>query len=229
VFELYHVAHAYSGAAQPALMDVTLRIDRGAFVVVAGASGAGKSSLLRLLAGAEVASAGQVLFHGKNLGRLRGGELLRVRRSMASVFQDFRLLPSLTVMQNVTLALEVRGLAHKTCVSRAMQALAEVGVAHKAAVRPSELSGGEQQRVAIARALVSEPAVLLCDEPTGNLDQHHATFIAQRLTDAHIRGSTVVVATHEPELFAGGQRRLVTLHGGRVSHDVVGFGGAGVT
>jgi cell division transport system ATP-binding protein len=226
VFELYHVAHAYPGAPQPALADITLRVGRGAFVVIAGPSGAGKSSLLRLLSGAEVATSGQVLWQGRNLGLMRGRSLLQARRSMGSVFQDFRLLATLSVLDNVALALEVRGLHRRACMGRAMQALADVGIAHKASSQPAQLSGGEQQRVAIARALVTDPLVLLCDEPTGNLDEEHATFIAKRLSDAHMRGCTVVVATHEPTLFAGGQRQLLTLQSGRVVQDVRGFGAA---
>jgi cell division transport system ATP-binding protein len=217
MFDLYHVHHAYPGTTAMALSDVTLRIERGEFVVVSGPSGAGKSTLLRLLSGNHAAEQGQVLYDGKNLGRLHARELVMVRRKLACVFQDHRLLPHMCVLDNVVLALEVRGSASSLRVARAMQALVDVGLAHKAHALPLSLSGGEQQRVAVARALVGEPVALLCDEPTGNLDDDHAQGVAELLARAHQRGTTVVVTTHEPQRFHSATR-TIQLVAGKVAH-----------
>jgi len=224
VIELYHVGKTYPGTERPALDDVNLRIDKGEFVVLAGASGAGKSTLLRLLFCAERASSGQVILHGKNLARLPRRDAARVRRSVGVVFQDFKLLPELSVLDNVALALEVQGRPRDEIVRRSFAVLTGVGLAHKTHHAAAALSGGEQQRVAIARALVVDPVLLLCDEPTGNLDAERARAVVELLATAHVRGTTVVVATHDPALLAGARRRVVTLDGGRVVHDAPAAG-----
>jgi cell division transport system ATP-binding protein len=224
VIELYHVAKTYPGSDRPALDDVNLRVDKGEFVLLAGASGAGKSTLLRLLFCAERASSGQVLLLGRNLARLRRGDEARLRRSIGVVFQDFKLLPELTVLDNVALALEVQGRSRAEIVRRSLTVLTEVGLAHKTHMPAATLSGGEQQRVAIARALVVEPVLLLCDEPTGNLDAERAREVMELLGTAHVRGTTVVIATHDPAVLTGGRRRVITLAGGRVVHDAPAFG-----
>ena len=216
MIELYHVGKVYSGAERPALDDVNLSIAKGEFVVLAGASGAGKSTLLRLLFCAEHASTGQVLLQGKNLARLSRNETARVRRTIGVVFQDFKLLPALSVLDNVALALEVQGRRRDDVVRRCLTVLKEVGLSHKTHQPTAALSGGEQQRVAIARALVVEPAVLLCDEPTGNLDAERAREVMELLMTAHVRGTTVVVATHDRELIRRVGRRSITLDHGKV-------------
>jgi len=223
VIELYHVGKVYPGADRPALDDVNLKIDKGEFVVFAGASGAGKSTLLRLLFCAEFATTGQVILQGRNLARLGRGEVARARRTIGVVFQDFKLLGQLTVLDNVALALEVQGKARDDIVRRCVQVLKEVGLSHKTHHPAASLSGGEQQRVAIARALVVEPAVLLCDEPTGNLDAERAREVVELLQTAHVRGTTVVVATHDPALLSGGRRRIISIDQGRVTHDAPAF------
>lgn len=223
MIELFHVGKTYPDGERAALHDVNLTIAKGEFVVLAGPSGAGKSTLLRLLFCAEQASSGQVLLMGKNLARLKRGETARVRRTVGVVFQDFKLLPNLSVLDNVALALEVQGRSTDDIVRKCMTVLSEVGLAHKTHQAAASLSGGEQQRVAIARALVVEPAVLLCDEPTGNLDAERAREVIELLMTAHIRGTTVVVATHDPALLSAGRRRVVVLEGGRVVHDAPAF------
>ncbi len=228
MIELYHVAKRYPGADRPALADVNLTIDKGEFVVLAGASGAGKSTLLRLLFCAEQPSSGQVILQGRNLARLKRGDIARVRRSIGVVFQDFKLLPTLTVLDNIALALEVQGKPRDDIVRRCLSVLKEVGLSHKTHQPAAALSGGEQQRVAIARALVVEPAVLLCDEPTGNLDAERAREVIELLVTAHVRGTTVIVATHDPALLSGGRRRVVVLDQGCVTHDAPAFGDASV-
>jgi cell division transport system ATP-binding protein len=139
------------------------------------------------------------------------------------VFQDFKLLPAMSVFDNVALALEVQGRSSDDIVRRTLNVLAEVGLAHKTHQPAASLSGGEQQRVAIARALVVEPALLLCDEPTGNLDAERAKEVIDLLMTAHVRGTTVIVATHDPALLSAGRRRVVVLEGGRVVHNAPAF------
>jgi cell division transport system ATP-binding protein len=223
MLELFHVTKRYDGTDRPALEDVNLRVDKGEFVLLAGPSGAGKSTLLRLLFCAETASAGQVLMNGKNLARLKPRQIPHVRRSIGVVFQDFKLLPELTVLENVAVALEVQGRPAADVKRRASAVLSQLGLGHKLNQRAMHLSGGEQQRVAIARALVVEPALLLCDEPTGNLDADRAKDILDLLVTAHIRGTTVLVATHDPHLLESGRRRVVRLEDGRVISDVPAF------
>jgi cell division transport system ATP-binding protein len=227
VIELYHVAKTYPGTERPALDDVNLRVDKGEFVLLAGASGAGKSTLLRLLFCAERATSGQVLLLGRNLARLGRGDEARLRRSVGVVFQDFKLLPTMSVLDNVALALEVQGRPRAEIVRRSLTVLTHVGLAHKTQMPAAALSGGEQQRVAIARALVVDPLLLLCDEPTGNLDADRAREVMDLLATAHVRGTTVVVATHDPAVLAGARRRVVTLGAGRIVHDAPAFGELG--
>ncbi len=221
---MHHVGKRYPGTERPALDDVNLHIDRGEFVLLAGPSGAGKSTLLRLLFCAEKASTGQVILQGRNLSRLGRGDVAALRRTIGVVFQDFKLLPEMSVFDNVALALEVQGRPREEIVRRVMSALMGVGLAPKRHQKAAALSGGEQQRAAIARALVLEPLLLLCDEPTGNLDADRAREVMEHLTTAHVRGTTVVVATHDPAVLVGARRRVLTLDGGRVVHDAPAFG-----
>ena len=216
MIELYHVSKQYPGADAPALDDVNLKIHKGEFCLLSGPSGAGKSTLLRLLFCAEHATDGQVLLNGKNVARLSSSQVPAVRRSIGVVFQDFKLLGERTVLENVALALEVQGRSSVEIRARATKMLQEVGLGHKLHQRANLLSGGEQQRVAIARALVTDPLILLCDEPTGNLDDERAKDILALLVTAHVRGTTILVATHDPALFGGDRRRLIELAGGRV-------------
>ncbi len=226
MIELFHVTKRYEGTERPALDDVNLEIHKGELCFLAGPSGAGKSTLLRLLFCAETASSGQVILNGKNLARLKARQIPRVRRNTGVVFQDFKLLPDATVFDNIALALEVQARPVEEVRLRTVAVLEQVGLRHKLHQQAKNLSGGEQQRVAIARALVPEPAVLLCDEPTGNLDPERARDILELLMTAHVRGTTVVVATHDPQLLATGRCRLVRLEDGKVKSDVPAFGDA---
>ncbi|MEW5849893.1 MAG: cell division ATP-binding protein FtsE [Myxococcota bacterium] len=216
MIELYHVSKVYGRAELPALDDVNLRVDKGEFVFLTGPSGAGKTTLLRLLFLAEQCTRGQVLIHGKNVAQLPQSHLPVLRRAIGVVFQDFKLIETRTAEQNVALTLEVQGMAHSEIGPRVFEALRRVGLAHKRSSLPQRLSGGEQQRVAIARAIVGDPVLLLADEPTGNLDPERAVDIMNLLADINARGTTVVVATHDPALLERYRRRVIALENGRV-------------
>lgn len=218
MIQLFHVRKAYPGDA-PVLDDITLRVEKGEFVWLTGPSGAGKSTLLKLLFCAETPSSGQILVGGRNIVRLAQGGIPYLRRNIGVVFQDFKLLPNRTVVENVGYALEVLGASDGEIRERALKRLAQVGLQHKASSLPRRLSGGEQQRVAIARALVNEPTILLADEPTGNLDPGLTDSILQLLFDANARGTTVVVATHDRSLLTRYHRRTIGLEKGKLVFD----------
>ena len=218
MIELFHVTKEYPGEP-PALSDVTLAVAKGEFVFLTGPSGAGKSTLLRLVVCAERPSAGQILLFGKNLARISAPEVPAVRRHVGVVFQDFKLLPERTVAENVALPLEVRGLGDAEILRRVRGLLRSVGLEHRAGKFPPSLSGGEQQRVAVARALVAEPALLLADEPTGNLDPERTLEVMELLAGASARGTTVIVATHDRSLLERSKRRVVALDRGRLVSD----------
>ncbi len=202
-----------------ALDDVSLSVAKGEFVFLEGPSGAGKSTLLKLLFCAEQPSDGQIVIAERNVTRVRRSAVPYLRRNIGVVFQDFKLLPTRTVFDNVAVALEVLGKPPRDIHRRVTTVLRQVGLGHKLQALPTRLSGGEQQRVAIARALVNEPAILLADEPTGNLDPELALTIMGLFADANTRGTTVLVATHDPSLLAAFPRRRVRLERGRLVHD----------
>ena len=218
MIQLFHVTKEYPGDA-PALQDVSLEIDKGEFVFLTGASGAGKSTLLKLIFCEEGATAGQLLLFGKNVAKIRSGAIPFVRRNIGVVFQDFKLLPRRTVAENVALPLEVRAIAEKEIRKKVRGLLRSVGLEHRADKFPLSLSGGEQQRVAVARALAAEPALLLADEPTGNLDPERTLEVMDLLYAANARGTTVVVATHDRTLLERYKKRVVVLERGRLVSD----------
>jgi cell division transport system ATP-binding protein len=222
VIQLFHVSKVYPGAEEPALGDISLEVDKGEFVFLTGPSGAGKTTLLRILFAAERCTSGQVLIAGRNVARLTRGQIPELRRQIGVVFQDFKLIDSLSVFENVALTLDVRGVSRRQSSSRVREVLDRVGLAHKANHRPLRLSGGEQQRVAIARALVADPLLVLADEPTGNLDPERSVDIMNLLGDTSARGATVMVATHDPSLLERYRKRVLTLDAGRL---VRGAGG----
>jgi cell division transport system ATP-binding protein len=189
-----------------ALDKVSLAVEEGAFVLVTGPSGAGKSTLLRLVFAAERPDEGRVLLFGRDLGRLRRSSIPYLRRNIGVVFQDFKLLPDRTTLENVAMALEIRALPRRVMRDRAADALAAVGLGWKLDARPRRLSAGEQQRVAIARALVGEPAILLADEPTGNLDPDLTRDLLVLFADVHRRGTTILLATHDLQIMLAGER-----------------------
>lgn len=199
-----------------ALSDVNLKIHKGEFSFITGPSGAGKTTLLRLLFGAERPTSGHILINGINLNRISRSKLDFLRRKIGFVFQDFKLLPKKTVFENVALALEVTGESRSFVKKKTHQTLRLVGLAKKEKAYPLQLSGGEQQRVAIARAVVKDPLLLLADEPTGNLDPDLTRDIMVLFRSIHMKGTTVVVATHSRELLEDTAQRTVLLSGGRI-------------
>jgi cell division transport system ATP-binding protein len=215
MIQLYHVHKSY-GADVPALVDLTLEINKGEFVFVTGPSGAGKSTLLRLIFSAERPNRGQLLVNGRNTSRLRASAIPYLRRNIGVVFQDFKLLPQRTVEENVGIVLEVLGQPRRDIRKKVFGLLKQLGLAHKMHQLPPRLSGGEQQRVAIARALINEPQILLADEPTGNLDPERSDEIMALLEAANARGTTVVVATHDKALMSRLDKRVIALENGRL-------------
>jgi cell division transport system ATP-binding protein len=218
VIQLFHVTKEYPGDGA-ALQDVTLTIEKGEFVFLTGASGAGKSTLLKLIFCDEPATSGQLLLFGKNVAKIRPAAVPFVRRNIGVVFQDFKLLPLRTVRENVALPLEVRGMPEREIRRRSTALLRSVGLEHRASKFPPSLSGGEQQRVAVARALAPDPALLLADEPTGNLDAERTLEVMELLYGANARGTTVVVATHDRTLLERYKKRVIVLDRGRLLSD----------
>jgi len=204
------------GTKNPALLDINLTVKKGEFVFITGPSGAGKTTLLKIIFCAERPTSGNALVDGRNLNRIKDKDLSLLRRRIGVVFQDFKLLPSRTVFENVALALEIIGFPLSTIRRKVHQTLRYLSLTNKEDYYPPQLSGGEQQRVAIARAIVNNPLILLADEPTGNLDPDLTMEIMDLLKEIHIRGTTVLVATHSQELLKDTTRRIVTLNKGRI-------------
>ncbi len=215
MIETHGLGKAY-GRGLYALRDLTLTVERGEFVFLTGPSGAGKSTLLRLLLLQERPTEGVAIVNGRNLVRMSHREVQAYRRSVGFVFQDFKLVPSKTVFENVSFALRVLGTNIEQQRRRTYQVLKWVGLQHRLQAYPLELSGGEQQRVAIARALVNEPQLVLADEPTGNLDPDLSLEIMNLFRDINSSGTTVLVATHDRELIKWVGRRTVHLENGRL-------------
>jgi cell division transport system ATP-binding protein len=218
MIQMYHVDMRYPGETY-GLRDVSLSVERGEFVFLTGPSGAGKTTLLRLLFGAEHPSRGQIVVAGRNVSRLSPASIPELRRQIGVIFQDFKLLPERTVFENVSITLEIAGLPRRELRARTWSMLRRLGLGHRLDNRPRALSGGEQQRVAIARALVNDPPLLLADEPTGNLDPDLALDIMDIIADAHARGTTVIVATHDPSLLERYPHRRLLLESGRLVLD----------
>jgi len=202
-----------------ALRDISLRVDPGEFVFVVGPTGTGKSTLLKLITREEVPTAGRVLVGGRDVSALPHRAVASVRRGLGVVFQDFKLLPARTVFANVAFALRVIGTPAPEIRPRVLRALDLVGLADRADALPDQLSGGEQQRASIARAIVNDPPLLLADEPTGNLDPTSSWEIMQVLSRINLRGTTVIVTTHNKTIVDILRRRVVQLAGGRVVRD----------
>lgn len=215
MIETSHLSKLYSRGIY-ALRDLTITIDKGDFVLLAGASGAGKTTLLRLLLRQELPSEGDLRVGGRRLADLSKRDVQAYRRSLGFVFQDFRLIPRMTVFQNVAFVMRVLGVPVELQQRKTFQVLKYVGLQHRMNAMPAELSGGEQQRIAIARALVNEPQLVLADEPTGNLDPDLSIEIMNLFRQINSRGTTVVVATHDTELIRRVGRRVLTLHHGRL-------------
>lgn len=212
---MFHVYKSYQ-RDQAALIDINLNVEKGAFVCLTGPSGAGKTTLLKLIFCGERASEGQILVDGRNIVRLKGKQIARLRRSIGVVFQDFRLIPTRTVFDNVAVPLEILGQPRALIERRVSMMLRLVGLDRRASSLPLRLSGGEQQRVAIARALVNDPKILLADEPTGNLDPDLTHEILDLLKEINIQGTTIVLATHDRAVLKRVARKEMMLQQGRL-------------
>lgn len=219
MIEFRNVTKIYPKTEVHAIKDLNLKIDKGEFVFLIGATGAGKSTLMKLLLRQEVADKGEVLFNGTDVKKIRNRNIPKFRRGIGVVFQDFRLLHDRTVYENIAFAMQVVGASSKTIKRVVPQVLGLVGLAEKADVKPGQLSGGEQQRVSMARALVNNPPVLIADEPTGNLDPETSDEIMDLLVRINRLGTTVIVATHAKELVNRMQKRVLTLEKGRLIRD----------
>jgi cell division transport system ATP-binding protein len=202
-----------------ALRDLTLTIGKGDFVFLTGPSGAGKSTLLRLLLRQDVPSEGHLIVGGRSLSKMSASQVQTYRRSVGFVFQDFKLIPTRTIYENITFVPRVLGQPVAVQRRKAFQVLKWVGLQHRLNAFPEELSGGEQQRVAVARALINDPALVLADEPTGNLDPDLALEIMNLFRDINARGTTVLVATHDRELIRRVGKHTVTLENGQLVED----------
>jgi cell division transport system ATP-binding protein len=211
---MFHVYRNYG--TKNALIDITLDVYKNEFLFISGPSGAGKTTLLKLLYLAEPASEGQILIDGVNLSRIPNKRIPFLRRTIGIIFQDYKLIPTKTVFENVALVLEAAGKSRRFIQKKVNSVLRTVGMEERQNALPPTLSGGEQQRVAVARAVVGEPKIILADEPTGSLDPDAADVILDLLKSYHIRGATVVIATHDRETIRKTNKRVASLIAGRL-------------
>ncbi len=218
MIEFRNVSKTYSNGTH-ALDGVNLTVDKGEFVFIVGASGAGKSTFLKLIMHEETPTSGAIIVNDMHLENLKRRKVPYLRRTMGIVFQDFRLIGKMTVYDNVAFAMRCLGKKTKTIKKRVPYILDLVGLKDKAHNKPSELSGGEQQRVSLARALVNNPAMIIADEPTGNIDPEMSYEIIELLSEINKRGTTVLVVTHEHELVESFNKRVVRIEGGKVVSD----------
>lgn len=218
MIELKDVYKKYPNGVM-AVSGLNIKINQGEFVYIVGPSGAGKSTLVKLIYREEKPTAGDVIVNGVNLSKLRDKRIPYFRRQIGVVFQDFKLLPTLTVYENIAFALEVIEQEPSYIRSRVMEVLDQVGLKNKARMLPSELSGGEQQRVSIARSIVNMPKVVIADEPTGNLDPETSWDIMKILEDINVTGTTVVMATHNRDIVNTNKHRVIAIEGGKVVRD----------
>ena len=220
IIRMFHVYRHYG--SKNALIDITLDVFKNEFLFISGPSGAGKTTLLKLLYLGEKVSDGQILIDGMNLSRISRKRIPFLRRNFGIIFQDYKLIQTKTVYENVALVLEASGVKGRLLQKKVNSVLRTVGMEQRLDALPPSLSGGEQQRVAIARAIVGDPKIILADEPTGSLDSDSASFIFDLLKGFHTRGATVVIATHDKELIKKSGGRVVYLYSGRleISHDI---------
>lgn len=218
MIKLKNVSKIYSNGAR-ALQNIDLEVTKGEFVFLVGPSGAGKSTLIKLLYREEIATRGQVLINNTNLMRLKPNQVPKLRRNIGVIFQDFKLLPTKTVFENVAFALQVIGKNKKEIRDNTLDMLQLVGLERKKDAYPLELSGGEQQRVCVARALVNRPSILVADEPTGNLDMNTAWGIMELMDKTNRYGTTVVMATHAMHIVEQMRKRVVRVEDGKIAGD----------
>lgn len=219
LIELKNVYKRYSNGVA-ALNDVTVSISKGEFVFIIGASGSGKSTFIKLLYRQEKPTSGEIYVGGINVAKLRNGKVYKLRRKLGVVFQDYKLLPKKTVYENVAFALEVYGLKTSEVRRRTIKAIEQVGLKDKVRSYPGDLSGGEQQRVSIARAIVNDPKILICDEPTGNLDPDMSMEIMGVIDGINKDlGTTIIMATHDKEIVNKMKKRVITIKKGMIASD----------
>ncbi len=222
MIEFSHVSKTYPNGTH-ALYDVSLKVQKGEFVFIVGSSGAGKSTLLKLITCEEKADGGRLRVNGRDLLHIKRRAVPYLRRTMGMVFQDFRLIPTMTVFENVAFAMHIVGASNREIRKRVPYMLGLVDLQDKQKCHPAELSGGEQQRVGLARALVNNPDLILADEPTGNIDPALSFEIVDLLSEINLRGTTVVMVTHEHNLVKHFQKRIVEIHDGRIVADTNGL------
>ncbi|MBA2875784.1 cell division ATP-binding protein FtsE [Thermaerobacillus caldiproteolyticus] len=218
MIEMQDVYKTYSNGVV-ALNGVSVRIKQGEFVYVVGPSGAGKSTFVKMMYREEKPTSGSIMINGVNLAKLKDSKVPLLRRHIGVVFQDFKLLPKLTVYENVAFALEVIEESPKTIKKKVMEVLDLVGLKHKVRSYPNELSGGEQQRVSIARSIVNSPKIVIADEPTGNLDPETSWGIMELFEQINDRGTTIVMATHNREIVNTIKRRVIAIENGKIVRD----------
>ena len=214
IIRMFHVHHNFG--AKKALIDITLDIAKNEFVFISGPSGAGKTTLLKLLYLGEPISEGQVLVDGINLTRIPRKKIPYLRRKFGIIFQDYKLIPTKSVYDNVALVLEAAGVKRRTIQKKVRSVLRLVGMEDRLKSFPPSLSGGEQQRIAVARAIIGDPQIILADEPTGSLDEDSAEAILDLLKGVHIRGATVIIATHDKTLMRKTGGHVLYLKQGRI-------------
>jgi len=202
-----------------AIHDLDLKIEKGEFVFIIGSTGCGKSTLIKMLYREEKPTKGSITIGGLEVSKLRNGKVYKLRRKIAVVFQDFKLLQKSTVYENVAFALEIFGLPNSEIHTKTLKALELVGLKSKAKNYPNQLSGGEQQRVAIARAIVNEPKLLICDEPTGNLDENTSMEIMKVIEEINKMGTTIIMVTHDTDIVDKMKKRVILLDSGRIVKD----------
>lgn len=218
VIEMHDIWKSY-GDGTHALNGVSVQIDSNEFVYLVGPSGAGKSTFMKLIYREEVPTKGEIFVNGFNIGKLKQRKIPYIRRNIGVVFQDFRLLPQLTVYENIAFAMEAIEAPRRVIKKRTMEVLELVGLKHKYKNYPSQLSGGEQQRVSIARAIVNNPSVIVADEPTGNLDPDTSLDIMHLLEEINFRGTTIVMATHNKDIVNSMRKRVIAIEGGNIVRD----------
>ncbi len=221
IIEFRGVSKTYPGGTH-ALDDVNIKINNGEFVFIVGSSGAGKSTFMKLIMREEKTNIGKITVNGFNLTDMKRKQVPMLRRTMGIVFQDFRLIPTMNVFDNVAFAMHVVGASGKDVRREVTKALSKVGLGHKARSMPNQLSGGEQQRVGLARALVNSPDLIIADEPTGNVDPNMSYEIVSLLTEINKKGTTILMVTHDHNLVRDFQHRVIMLDGGKIVADNAG-------
>ncbi|RXT04014.1 cell division ATP-binding protein FtsE [Ammoniphilus sp. CFH 90114] len=218
MIEMIDVAKTYPNGTE-ALKEINIKINKSEFVYVVGPSGAGKSTFIKLMYREEKPTQGKIILNGYHVDRMKERQIPKLRRSIGVVFQDYKLLPRLTVYENIAFAMEVVEAPKKQIKNRVMEVLELVKLKNKLRAYPSELSGGEQQRVSIARALVNNPGTMIADEPTGNLDPETSWEIMRIFEEVNLRGTTIVMATHNREIVNTLRKRVVAIEAGRIARD----------